>query len=83
MTPRDFCYWLQGYFEINGKTKEGRKPKPLETGEVECIKNHLGMVFHHIDKTFGDQEHQDELKDIHCKPEAHPVRGSRDIKFNC
>lgn len=58
MTPRDFCYWLQGYFEL---TKHNR----VTPGQIECIKNHLNMVFHHVDKTFGDKDHQDKLADLH------------------
>ena len=37
MTPIDFCYWLQGYCEIEGKL-------PDENGWLE-IKNHLQLVF--------------------------------------
>lgn len=37
MTPEQFCYWLQGYAEINGLT-------PSET-EWEIVKDHLKTVF--------------------------------------
>ena len=40
MNTIDFCYWLQGYFEIS----EG---KELSEKQVEIIKNHLNLVFKH------------------------------------
>jgi hypothetical protein len=43
MTPRDFCYWLQGMFELQKVTK-------LDNEQVTTIKNHLNLVFvHEID----------------------------------
>lgn len=67
MTSRDFCYWLQGYFEI-----EHPKPHPpewmpsLNSDQIEIIRNHLNMVFkHEIDPSHGDKEHQNELTKLH------------------
>lgn len=48
MTSRDFCYWLQGVFEV---------ANPLELGERQTtmIKNHLALVFkHEIDPSMPD-----------------------------
>lgn len=52
MTSRDFCYWLQGYFEMDqGKTIT------LGEGQIQMIKKHLQMVFaHEIDKQYPNQE---------------------------
>lgn len=38
MTPRDFCYWLQGHLEISGA-------RVLEEFEVQVIRDHLKLVF--------------------------------------
>lgn len=38
MTPRDFCYWLQGFFEINN-------PMTIDPIELDIIKDHLKLVF--------------------------------------
>ncbi len=38
MTPRDFCYWLQGFFEINN-------PITIDPIELDIIKDHLKLVF--------------------------------------
>mgnify|MGYP003325478949 CR=1 FL=1 len=59
MTSRDFCYWLQGLFEVSEVTE-------LNSKQVEIIKNHLAMVFvHEIDPSFGGKEKQDKLNTIH------------------
>lgn len=39
MTPRDFCYWLQGSIEINEEIPNQR--------QWDIIKNHLNLVFKH------------------------------------
>ncbi len=53
MKSRDFCYWLQGYFEL-------AKPTELRLNEIEEIKNHLKMVFiHEIDSSFPKGQQAD------------------------
>ena len=50
MTSRDFCFWLQGYFEITGQCNH-----PMPVAQVEMIKNHLALVFkHEIDPSMPD-----------------------------
>lgn len=62
MTSRDFCYWLQGHFEISD-------PKTLGEKETLMIKKHLSLVFiHEIDPSMGGKEHQDKLNEVHNKP---------------
>lgn len=39
MNPTEFCYWLQGYFEL----REGNSA--LTEGQTEIIKDHLQLVF--------------------------------------
>lgn len=38
MDPKEFAYWLQGYFEIED-------PKTLDKKQVQIIKDHLDLVF--------------------------------------
>ena len=53
MTSRDFAYWLQGFFEINGKGIKGTLE--LNPDQVQIIRNHLNLVFHHeIDKQYKE-----------------------------
>lgn len=62
MKARDFCYWLQGYFEI-AKARNGRT-ESLKLEEVKLIQKHLAMVFkHEIDPSFGDDN--EALNKIH------------------
>lgn len=59
MKSRDFCYWLQGYFELS-------EEEVIGPNNVQKIKNHLNMVFkHEIDPSNGTPEHNKELSDIH------------------
>ena len=37
MTPSDFCYWLQGLFELGN-------PESLDAQQIEIIKDHLDLV---------------------------------------
>jgi hypothetical protein len=41
MKSRDFCYWLQGFFELT------ECPHGLSTDRTETIKRHLALVFEH------------------------------------
>lgn len=78
MTSRDFCYWLQGFFEVS-------EPVNLSEKQVQQIKNHLAMVFkHEIDPSFGGKERQDELTKEHNKL-MDQISKSLDggAKFNC
>jgi hypothetical protein len=40
VTYRDFCFWMQGFFEL-------ADPKFLTAEQVELVKRHLNMVFVH------------------------------------
>jgi hypothetical protein len=44
MEPRDFCYWLQGFFELHGNSN-------LEDWQTQQIQNHLELVFEKHKKT--------------------------------
>lgn len=58
MQARDFCYWLQGHFELNPTAE-------LNAEQVETIKRHLNMVFiHDIDPSFPFHQ-QDKLNAAH------------------
>lgn len=66
MHSRDFCYWLQGYFELSaadGKPFEGNIPEDV----ARKIQRHLNMVFiHEIDPAMGDAAHQAALSAAHA-----------------
>lgn len=61
MGSRDFCFWLQGYFEIQGD------PKAMSKEQVAVVQNHLALVFkHEIDPSIGPPAHQVELNAVHA-----------------
>lgn len=50
MKSVEFCYWLQGLFELG-------KPETLNAEQTELIKKHLAMVFvHEIDPSYPDKQ---------------------------
>lgn len=67
MTSRDFCYWLQGFFEITDANNGGHsRSYSLNEAQVDMLKRHLALVFkHEIDPSYGDKKHQEELNQIH------------------
>ncbi len=65
MTSRDFCYWLQGLFELSDCDKN-KVNQSLSIEQTVCIRNHLNMVFkHEIDPSMGPPKVQQELNQIH------------------
>jgi hypothetical protein len=41
MTPENFTYWLQGFFEVSDTKK-------LDEKQVQIIKDHLNLVFNKV-----------------------------------
>ena len=69
MKAVEFCYWLQGYFELTTEDE-------LELEQIETIKKHLALVFkHEIDPSYGNQAHQNDLNEIHNNGPAKPISG--------
>lgn len=60
MSSESFCFWLQGYFELN------RKSDSLSEEQVELIRRHLDLVFaHEIDPKAGGPAVQAKLNKLH------------------
>lgn len=64
MKSRDFCYWLQGFFELqrSGTTLE------LNAEQTEMVRRHLSLVFkHEIDPStdLGNPFTKAELQALH------------------
>ncbi len=60
MTSRDFCFWLQGYFEL------AEPCAGLSQKQREVIAAHLALVFkHEIDPSMGPPKQQKKLNAIH------------------
>lgn len=76
MKSRDFCYWLQGLFEL-------QNPKALDEKQTDLIRAHLHMVFiHEIDPSFP-QNQQEQLNKPH-KPinltDIYPLKKDTNIR---
>ena len=70
MNSREFCYWLQGWFELNS-TIDHRDGATKET--LDMIQKHLNMVFvHEIDPSYGDEKEQEKLNKIHNNNDGEP-----------
>lgn len=71
MKASEFCYWLQGYFELRKAGLAQMTGTPLPTGAInaeqaEMIERHLALVFKHdIDPQAGPPEYQQQLQSIH------------------
>ncbi len=72
MTSRDFCFWLQGMFELG-------QPTALNEATTAAIKAHLALVFvHEIDPSMGGPEHQAKLNAAHNGMTAEQVAELRE-----
>lgn len=52
MTPKEFCYWLWGHFEIS-------KSKSMSVAQVQMVKRHLALVFTNVTEPIPDEEFLD------------------------
>lgn len=72
MTAAEFCYWLQGVFEVGDV-------KSLDERQTDLIRRHLDMAFvHDIDKRPSLDE-QAKLNKIHHGPATRP----QDVLLRC
>ncbi|MGD9726487.1 MAG: hypothetical protein AB7L09_02915 [Nitrospira sp.] len=69
MTSRDFCYWLQGLFEL-------ANPPTLDEKKTRLIKQHLNLVFiHEIDPSHSDDPKvQGALQAVHDGIDVNELR---------
>lgn len=73
MTAREFCYWLQGHFELSGSAA-------LDAKQTAMIARHLALVFaHEIDPQAGGPAEQAKLNGIHHLTEQLPG----DVQVRC
>ena len=58
MSPENFCYWLQGAFEL-GKTDFSEK-------DIQNIRNHLELVFNKVTPNLNTMSDR-VMPNIYCK----------------
>lgn len=74
MTSRDFCFWLQGFFELTAEVGMSKE-------QTEMVKRHLALVFtHEIDPSMGDAAKQQSLNVAHAPPKND---GKGPIQYRC
>ncbi len=74
MKSVEFCYWLQGFFEITGAGAVAIQPG-LTAAQTEIIKKHLDMVFiHEIDPSYPSEQ-KEALDAVHSS--FNPGQGMR------
>ena len=86
MTSRDFCYWLQGWIEVETAGQTPMPARGLNPVQVAVIQAHLNMVFaHEIDPSFGDKDHQQKLDAAHAVSGGvyHPPKSISDLQIRC
>lgn len=68
MNARDFCYWLQGFFEMKAAGLPPNVAEDISHHQAVTIRNHLALVFkHELDPAIdgGDPKKKDEIGTIH------------------
>ncbi len=81
MTSREFCYWLQGYFEID---KVRNKPSYLDSDQVQMIQKHLNLVFtHEIDPSYPNKEVLDAIHNEPLKKPQFPSDDGENVLVRC
>jgi len=64
MKATEFCYWLQGMFEL-------ANPAELDANQTDLIKRHLAMAFQHDIDQRPSKAEQEKLDKLHQRPD-HP-----------
>lgn len=87
MTSRDFCYWLQGFFEI--VTVDNPEEIKISAEQSKVIQAHLNLVFKHeidVENLKGKTPLEiQEYKQIHsgAKSGEEIQFGPSHVSFNC
>lgn len=82
MKSTEFCYWLQGFFELDENGPKQAEKKTLTAEQTECIRRHLSLVFkHEIDPSYGDKKQQEVLQNMHDRFD--PALNNLDVRIKC
>jgi hypothetical protein len=71
MTPENFAYWLQGFFEIAGSDE-------LTETQVKMVKDHLALVFQKVTPD-RSKKVKKKKKDVTCTT---PAVNTEQIRIN-
>jgi hypothetical protein len=73
MNSIDFCFWLQGYFEICHQAKNGN----ITAEKAAVIRDHLSLVFKHEIDPLRESE------TTATKAELNKIHNGNDPKMRC
>lgn len=83
MKADQFCFWLQGLFELT-------ETKTLNEKQVQTIKNHLKLVFlYDIDPSYSDDKTVQQIfQNIHDGKDAmdgikQTITNNGEVKYRC
>lgn len=83
MDAKDFCFWLQGLFELT-------ETETLNEKQVQTIKNHLKLVFlYDIDPSYSDDKTVQKIfQNIHDGKDAmdgieQTITNTGEVKYRC
>lgn len=80
MSSKDFCYWLMGFFELQGDMES------LNYTQIDAIRSHLRLVFkHEIDPSIdgGDPAKKEALDQIHAGQYNQHQNPPKDVFLRC
>lgn len=86
MKMQEFCYWLQGYFELLSDSDSASDDDlpVINNAQAKVIQQHLAMVFKHdIDPQYGDAQQQQELQNIHDGFPPQHIGDGGDVLYKC
>ena len=55
MNEREFCYWLQGLFEVGGL-------ESLDAAKTKVVRDHLALVFNKVTPQYAPPLHDNGLR---------------------
>ena len=73
MNSIDFCFWLQGYFEISEATE-------LTSKQTQVVKDHLHLAFKHEIDPLREKQTTTPVSVLNT---THSHSGGNDTKFRC
>ena len=74
MNAVDFCFWLQGFFEITGGNTQ-----QLSITQTDMVRNHLSLVFKHEIDPLREGETTTTPDELNAAHNGRPPSGTKPI----
>lgn len=73
MTPENFCYWLQGYFEISNFDSLDESLAILNADQVKEIRNHLNLVLNKVTPKVSFTSNTSSINNLYTLKDLHTI----------